>query len=342
MNHGNAHRPRWSATTGVLALLLLVGVAAQLRLSIGRGVTGPAWGWPEESLLWELRGTALLSALACGAALGLSGVLLQVLLRNPLASPFVLGLSGGAGLGMASAVWLALSFPAWEWLLEGSAVGPATVGAILSLALVAWLGRRGGAIDPSTLILAGVIVTGTTGALMLLVQQMLPLETRGRLDVWMLGRIPERDAAVPLMIAGTVAAVGTIAAWRMGAALDAASLSDEEAISVGVDLPRLRRMMLLLASLLAAAATALCGPVAFVGLVAPHVARLACGARHGTLVVGSALAGALLLVSADALRQAVDVGAGRLPIGAVTAILGGPAFLILLRRYGPGSGRGVQ
>lgn len=325
----------WRASLGLTVVLLLVASAITARLLIGRGADGVVLGLPAERGILLLRATAAFSALTAGAALGVSGLLLQALLRNPLASPFILGLSAGAGLGMTVATWMVATMPAASWVLAGGALLPATVGALAALGLVVLLGRRRGVIDPLTLVLSGVIVSTLASAVTLLVQHLLPFDARGRIDAWMLGRIPEISPGAVSWLAAAVTTAGILAALRLGRAMDAASLSDAEAISVGVDLRRLRVAMLTVAAALAAAATALCGPLAFIGLVAPHLARMLCGPRHGTLVVASAMAGVMLLAGADVARQAIDFGAGRVPIGVVTAILGSIAFLWLLRRFRP-------
>lgn len=320
---------------GMSAMAILLAAAIAARLLIGRNAGGPCFGWPESAEILSFRLTATLAALVAGAALGTSGLLLQSLLRNPLASPFILGLSAGAGLGMSVAVWVGMQWPALEWILAGGALLPAATGSLAALLLVVIIGRRRGVLDALTLVLAGVIVSSLAGALSLLVQQLLPIETRGRISLWMLGRVPEVADGGVLWITAIVTIGGVALSWRMGRSIDAASLSDAEAISVGLDLRRLRMSLLALSALLASAATALCGPLAFIGLVGPHVARMLCGARHRTLVVASAMAGAVLLVGAEAARQLLDVGGGRLPIGVVTAILGSIAFLWLLRRFRP-------
>lgn len=325
----------WHSRLGIVVMALFFMFAFALRLHVGRGATGAVFGWPHETGILSLRLTAAACCAIAGAALGVSGLLLQSLLRNPLASPFILGLSAGAGLGMTAATWLALAFPPFAWLLMGGALLPASVGALASLALVVAIGRRRGVIDPLTLVLAGVIVSSLASAMTLLIQHLLPFEVRGRIDAWMLGRIPEVTPGAIAWLAGTITVAGVVVAHRLGRAMDAGALSDAEAISVGLDLPRLRVWLLLVAATLAAAATALCGPLAFIGLVAPHLARMVCGARHRLLVIGAALAGMTLLIAAEVVRQIIDLGAGRLPIGVVTAILGSIAFLWLLRRFQP-------
>jgi len=319
---------------GIAGAVALMVAAVSMRLCVGRGADGIAFGFPEDPSILSLRAMAILACVIGGSSLGVSGLLLQSLLRNPLASPFILGLSAGAGLGMTTATWAASSWPALAWLMTGGALLPAAIGALSSLAFVIMLGRRRGVVDPLTLVLAGVIVSALASALTLLVQHLLPFEARGRIDAWMLGRIPEVAPGAISWVSSAVTVIGVVVAIRLGRAMDAASLSDAEAISVGLDLPKLRMTLLATAAMLAAAATALCGPLAFIGLVAPHAARMLCGASHRVLVVGAAMLGSVLLVASDAIRQVVDLGAGRLPIGVVTAILGGLAFLWLLRTHG--------
>lgn len=325
-------------------LLVMLVAAVALRMAIGRDpLTGTLeWSWPEPAL-WSLRAGAVCSAVIAGASLGLSGLLLQVLLRNPLASPFVLGLSSGAGLGATIAAWASGAAGAGGWIAALAATGavqvlPATVGALLTLGIVLWLGTRRGIIDPVSMVLAGTVVAAICGALTLLVQYAMPPASRADAAIWFMGRVPELpDRAVLVVSVGVLAAA---AAWAAISArrFDAASVSDDEARSLGVRLATLRLGMYLAAGATAATSVALCGPIAFVGFVAPHVARLLLGARHAPLVLGSVAAGALVLVSADVARQALDLGMGRMPVGVLTALVGGPAFLLVLRssRLAPG------
>lgn len=321
-------------TRGVLILLGVLVLAAATRVSFGPvadgGVIRMWFDLPSAEAL-ELRGSAVLGAALLGAALGLSGLALQVLLRNPLAEPFVLGVSSGAGFGVALvlAAAYAMSVPAISF--GGEAMG-AVIGAAATLGLVISLGRSREGHDPTRLILAGVIVGSVFASATMLVEQMVPHGLRGDLMSWMAGRLPEIPEPQMLsVLAALVAVAGGFLLWR-GRALDVACLSDDEALTSGVDLGRLRVQLFLVAGMLAAAAVAYAGPIGFVGLVAPHAARRLVGPTHRALVPASLVAGAALLVSADCVRQFIDVGTGRLPIGVVTALAGGPAFLWLLRR----------
>lgn len=325
-----------------LSLLAALAVAmALLRVLVDRQLGGAlSLAWPEPGVR-ALRLTAVAAASAVGACLGVSGVLLQAILRNPLSDPFVLGVSGGAGLGVAlsTALWTAgagaLGAAAPHWLRHGGVVLPATLGALAALAATQALGTRRDGPDPLTLVLAGVVVSSMCGAAVLFVQHLLPHGARADLSLWMMGRIPEVvDRGLLLAVAGLALAGIGIGAF-CGPAMDVATFGDDEARSIGLDLGRLRLLLATVAGVLAAAAVALAGPLAFVGLVAPHAARRAIGARHRALAIGAAFTGAALLLGADCLRQLLDFGAGRVPVGVFAALAGGPVFLALLR-----SGRG--
>ena len=323
-----------AAARGFVLLAIAIAVAALLRVAIGPAASDDGmrltFGVPAGEIL-GLRAQSVLSAALLGGALGLSGLALQVLLRNPLASPFVLGVSSGAGFGVALVLALAwsLSIPAVAF---GGEVAGAIVGALSALALVAWFGRAREAHDPTTLVLAGVIIGSIFSAGTMLLEQLIPYGLRGDLLAWMAGRLPELPTQGALWTLAIFAASGLSALWFHAHALDVATLSDDEAVSTGVRLRRLRVTLFAIGGLLAAIAVAYAGPIGFVGLIAPHLARKLVGPRHADLVPAAALAGAALLVGADALRQVIDLGTGRLPVGVVTALAGGPAFLWLLRR----------
>lgn len=320
---------------GVLALLGGWALMASLRMMATRGMDGELLlGWPGADL-GQYRVGAVLSATIAGALLGTSGALLQGVLRNPLASPFVLGVSSGAGLGVAVAT-VAAGSATMASIGHGMGVLPATLGAVGALALVMALGRRSGVTDPTTIVLAGVIVGAIATAATMVVESALPLGRRGELTTWMLGRIPEAPEPSLLWTAGGIALAAMMMAAWIGPALDAATLSDDEARSLGVSLGRVRGMALVIAGACAAASVVLAGPIAFVGLIAPHVARGVLGAPHRAMSIGACIAGAALLTAAEAVRQFVDLGGGRLPVGALTALVGGVAFLWLLRRTAGG------
>jgi iron complex transport system permease protein len=310
-----------------LALLLLA--AAIFRLLITRNVDGSLiFEFPSEKyLIYRL--VPMTAALIVGSALGVSGMGLQVLLRNPLASPWILGLSSGAGLGVMAMMFAEHTFE--SSFIGGQSLG-AIAGALLSLFLVFVLSRRRGGIDPMTMVLVGVVISVLCGAGIMIFQHLVPMGLRGSFSTWLMGSLPEVESWSKLGILGFLVLVGIcLIAW-WGPTLDAACLSDDEAKSIGVDLPKIRRKLFLTSSMLAAIGVILAGPIAFVGLIAPHGARLIMRSSHRSLTIGTALVGALLLLAADDIRQLIDLGTGRLPIGIITSIIGGFVFLVLLLR----------
>ncbi len=314
---------------GLTILTVLAAVAAVLRILVDRdphdGVISLAWPQPEYA--W-VRWTALAVGATVGSGLATSGVLLQALLRNPLASPFILGITAGAGLGVMTAMYIGHVTGVG---VSSSSVLPALAGALAVMGVVYSLGQRRGWLDPVSLVLVGVIVSAICGALIMLLQHLVPAGLHGEITRWMMGRIPENTPTASLVLVGGLSVAGVAIGTAMGRAMDAATLGDDEARSVGLALGPLRVWMFLLAGALTAGAVALCGPIGFVGLIAPHAARLVLGPHHTSLVLGAALAGIILVVGADVARQTIDLGAGRMPIGVFTALIGGPAFIWLLR-----------
>lgn len=337
-------------TRGFLTLTLILIVAALLRTLIGPASSDDglrlAFSIPSGEILW-LRSMSVTSAAVVGATLGLSGLALQTLLRNPLASPFVLGISSGAGFGVACVLVVGYVLRtsgdtsgdtsggtsgesgALPWATE--TIG-AVVGGSVALAIVSRFGRMGDSHNPTTLVLAGVILGSIFSAGTALLEHLVPHGLRGDLLSWMAGRLPEIPNTAQLITLVCVTLVGFFVLARSAPALDVSMLSDDEAHSSGVDLRRLRGTLFWTGGVLAGIAVAYAGPISFIGLVGPHLARRLLGPHHAALVPGAALAGAVLLVAADAVRQMIDLGSGRLPVGVLTALAGGPAFLWLLRR----------
>lgn len=317
---------------GPVVIVAALAFVAFVRLFVYRDLGGTlVFGWATSDVL-PFRLTALGSAALAGAALGTSGLLLQVLLRNPLASPYILGLSSGAALGVMVSLYIASV--AGATFSTGAHAIPAGLGALGALAIVYALGQRRGWVDPLTLLLVGVVVSAIAGALILTLQHLVPHGLKGDLLTWMGGHIPESLGTTSFVAVAIVILAAVIGSFGLGRALDVAVLGDDEAHSVGLDLGPLRLVLFVVAGMLAAVSVALVGPIGFVGLIAPHAARLLLGARHRPLVLGSALLGAALLVGADALSQILPVRGGRMPAGVFTALVGGPAFIWLLRRGG--------
>lgn len=317
--------PRAVRSIGLFATALLAAVCLRVLATSG------GLELPSLIVLRELRAPALVSAMTIGAALAVAGVLLQALLRNPLAEPWMLGLLSGAGFGVV--VWTLAGYLASGAIVrQESPVIPAAAGAFAALGLVYGLSQRRGLVDPVSLILIGVVISVIAHAASQFMQAMLPDSGLALYRRWLMGGISADTAWGTIgLVAGITFACIAIAAW-LGPSMDAASLSDDEARSVGVGLARLRIVSFALAGILTAGTVLLAGPIGFVGLICPHLARLLGGPRHRGVVIGSALAGAALLVLADAAAQMLVLRSGHVPVGVLTAIVGGPLFIVLLRR----------
>ncbi|MEX0887152.1 MAG: iron ABC transporter permease [Phycisphaeraceae bacterium] len=318
---------------------VLVGVCGLVLLTVGavRLYVGPTdIGFPTGWAFWEVRLWRLALAAVAGASLAIAGVALQTLLRNPLAEPYILGLSTGAAAGMMAQ---SLLFSSLGWVVGGYHTG-AVIGAAASMAVVFAIGRRHGVIDPLGLLLVGVVVSTINGALIMLANYLVgPGPARDSLMRWMMGYLNEGAEVIPVLIVVALLAAGWALLQRSASAMDVATLSDEEAQSLGVSLARLRTVLFVTASVLAAGAVLLAGPIAFVGLICPHLARLMLGPGHAPLLVASALLGGALVAAADVASAAMHLtwDVGLMPIGVFTALVGGPAFLWMLR---PRLGRG--
>ncbi len=307
-----------------LALLLALAIAA--RLFAGDAVGGLHG-------IWELRVQRIIIGTLVGSSLGIAGVLLQSLLRNPLASPDLIGPTAGAGLAVMARAYVAhaLGFATTGALSGAAANAPAAlVGAVGVLALVYTLSQRRGLVEPISLVLMGVIISILCGAATMFLANLLG-EEGFRVARWSIGALSEETSTATLVAVGAGVGLGLVAGMALAPAMDVAALSDDEARSSGLSLGRLRFYLFALAGMLTAGSVVLAGPVGFVGLVCPHLVRLLAGPSHRTLVLGSALAGAALIVGADALTKAINLGGGRMPIGILTALIGGPVFILLLR-----------
>ena len=326
---------------GVLVIILIA--VAVLRLH----VSAVSFGWPDgehwKEILFERRFLLILGLLV-GVALATSGVALQALLRNPLAEPFILGLSTGAAAGVMaqSLLYRSLQLP-----LGASGIG-ALLGAAASMVIVFLASRRKGMIDPLGLLLTGVVLSTINGAIIMLLNYAVgPGGIRNDLAQWMMGFLNQNSGLTTVWIVAGVTLTGLVVLIILGRAMDVASFSDTEAQSLGVNLARLRTILFITASVLAAAAVVLAGPIAFVGLISPHLARLLLGPGHRVLLIGAAIIGGCLIVAADILSSLIgfvslsvfEFQVGNLPIGIFTAMIGGPAFLWMLR---PQLGRGSE
>lgn len=311
---------------------IVAGVACVVGLLLGAVGYSPAAigaalqhaGGVDATIIREMRLPRVVLAFGVGGALAVAGAALQALLRNPLAEPWLLGLSGGASLGAVIAVTIGL--PAGL-----SVAGCATLGALSAVALVYRIssvaGRR---LDPRVLLLAGVVVGAFSGAITTAILAVTDPFTFHSATMWLFGGFGR--AAWPVVWQFVlVAAAPLLLLWWLSRALDRLALGDETAAMLGVDVDQTRRLVILATTILTAASVAAAGVIGFVGLVVPHSLRAIVGPLHRRLLPAVFLAGGAFSVLADAAARTV-LRPSELPVGVVTALVGVPLFAVLLRR----------
>lgn len=334
-------------TIAVLAVLVLVLSAATgpvavspldaAKIVIGHLVPGMPWMSDgsltplQDQAVWQFRVPRSLLAALSGAGLALAGAMMQAVVRNPLAEPYILGVSSGASVG---AVLVIVSGGATFLGLTMS--GAAFVGAMVACILVAMLARIRGELSPTRMILAGVAL----GALLSAVTSYLTLTTDAQNVVsvmfFLLGSVSAADMS-SLLIPAVALAVACITVFGLSRSMNALLAGDESAMAVGVRTTRLRGLLLVLASLLTGAIVAVSGGIGFVGLVVPHMARLLVGSDHRRMLPITVLGGALFLMVADLLARTVAMPT-EIPLGILTAFVGAPFFLWLMRSGGERAG----
>ena len=333
---------RYRRVLGALALAVLV--VGPLAVAVGAVPVSPldilrlvAWrlglaARPDvsravEVIVLDLRLPRVVLAAVVGAALAASGTLFQALFRNALADPAIIGVSSGAAFG---AVLVIVTVGAGS--LAGLGVPLAAfLGALATGFLVYRLARVGPTVHVATLLLAGVAVAAVVSSAMSLVMSFSGEQLRD-IYTWLLGGLVAQGWR-SVAITAPIVAVGVVAAATTAHDLNLVALGEERAAQLGVDVPSLKRRSLAAGALLAAAAVSVGGIIGFVGLMTPHLLRLAVGPDHRRLLPAVLLAGPLLLVGADLIARTV-LAPQELPVGVVTALLGGPFFLFLLRREG--------
>jgi iron complex transport system permease protein len=329
------HAPR-----RLLLILAALSLAAVLfAVATGSGAAGPGTlrallaggGDPlQVDIILRLRLPRALAAFGTGAALALAGALMQVLLRNPLADPYVLGTSGGAAVGALGAMLLGTT----ALVVDLAAFTGALFSTLLVFALAraggAWYDGRGydGGGAASRLLLTGIVVASGWSAAVSLLLAISPEASLRGLLFWLMGDFSFVERPAPILV---IAAGGTVAGFMLARTLNVLGTGDWQAALLGVEVRRVRAGIYALAALLTSLAVTTAGVVGFVGLIVPHFVRLAGGSDHRVVIPGSALAGGTLLVLADTLARTL-LAPRQLPVGAITAAVGVPAFLFLLRR----------
>ena len=319
---------RWIAL-GLVAVAAIVAGVALGPADLGWGESiGGLLGRGDETvvaIVQQLRAPRVLLAFLVGGCLAVTGAALQALVRNPLADPYLLGLSGGAGVGAVLAIALRLGGP---WAVPAAAF----VGALVAIGLVYRLALVAGAgVDPRVLLLAGVVVSAFGGAILGAIFSLSSAAELRNSMMWLLGGFDTASWRV-LGVFAAYAILPLAYLYYTNRPLDLLSLGEEPAQFLGTDVERLKRRLFVSASLLTAACVAVSGIIGFVGLVIPHAVRMVLGHSHRVLLPAAFLLGGTLLTIADVAARTA-FAPRQLPVGVVTALVGVPAFAMLLRRW---------
>lgn len=288
------------------------------------------WGESEELIIMEWRLPRVLIACIIGAGLALAGVVFQALLRNPLAEPYILGVSSGGSLGAVIAIMAGIGS------VKGISTLPffAFLGALSTMFLVYSIARVGRRVPAHTLLLAGVIVNAFFSAIIMFLVSIIRADETHKFLLWSMGNLNPVETKLTV-ISMSLIILGSFALYYYSNSFNLFSLGEESAAQLGVEVERVKIITFILASLITGAAVSVCGIIGFVGLIVPHIVRMIIGPDHRILMPTSALAGASFLVLADTIARTI-IAPFEIPVGVVTAICGGPFFIYLLKR-GKGS-----
>ena len=318
-----------------LAVLVLVMAACSLigteKISL-RAALIPGGGEqginPDYEIFVHVRLPRIILACIVGAALACSGVVFQALLRNPLADPYILGISSGAGLGTIIAVLSGFSWTLWG---RSPIAVFAFAGALGTVWLVWCIGTWTGKSNMTGLLLAGVVVNAFFSAVIMFLTSIARSQQIHATIFWLMGNMTEESFPV-LWMGGGCVLIGIIALFYIAPQLNVLSVGELDAKSMGVNTATTRTIAFAVAALITAAAVSLSGLIGFVGLIVPHGVRFVFGPDHRQLLPLSAIVGSIFLVAADTLARII-VAPAQLPVGVITALVGGPFFLILLAKY---------
>lgn len=313
----------WATGTGAIQ----IRPAAVVRVFTDLIREGPTAGNTEQTIIWQVRFPRVLLGFLIGAALAAAGAAFQGLLQNPLADPYTIGVSSGAALGATAAI---LFLPALG--LSKTLLIPlfAFFGALIALFIVYQLGRVGGRLPVVTVLLAGVVISSFFSA-MISMSMIFAGEQMRSIFFWLVGGLGQKGwpyvaLILPYLIVGLTLLI------YLARDLNLILLGEEEALSLGVEVERVKKAVLVAASLITAGAVSVSGMIGFVGLIIPHAMRILIGPDHRLLFPASLLGGGIFLVAADTFARTI-ISPVEIPVGIITAFLGAPFFMFLLRRY---------
>jgi iron complex transport system permease protein len=334
---------RWALVLPVTVALLVLAVGCGLAVGptpIGVGLIGrdllahlglghSPLTQLQSTIVWQLRAPRLVLGLLVGATLATSGAAYQGVFRNPLADPYLLGVAAGAGLGATLAITRAghgLMVPAWTpWAAFG--------GALVAVGATWLVGGRGASASPATLILAGIAVASLLTAAQTFLQQQASAQSIASVYLWLLGSLATASWSSVVTVLPYVA-VTLITCLAASRALDVMSVGDDEARSLGLNVGRVRLVVVVASSLGTAAVVSVSGLIGFVGIVVPHLVRLSLGVSYRRIIPAAAGVGAAFLVLADTVARTI-LAPTELPLGVVTAVVGAPVFVLLLAKRRP-------
>ncbi|MHC4556910.1 MAG: FecCD family ABC transporter permease [Planctomycetota bacterium] len=312
----------------VMFVCSLIGTESISLKAVFGGTGSQAVANPDYEIFVKVRLPRIILACLVGAALASSGVIFQALLRNPLADPYILGISSGAGLGAIIAVISGLNWTLWG---RSPIAVFAFAGAIGTVWLVWFIGRLTGKFHVTGLLLAGVVVNAFFSAVIMFLTSIAKSQEVHTTIFWLMGNMTEEDFLVLWIGAGCIVG-GIFALFYISPQLNALSFGADDARSMGVNIAGTRTIAFGIAAGITAIAVSLSGLIGFVGLIVPHAVRLVFGPDHRQLLPLSGIVGAIFLVVADTLARII-IAPAQLPVGVVTAIVGGPFFLVLLVKY---------
>ena len=300
----------------LLAITVLLGIAkGSVKLSMAELLL------QENKYILYLRLSRVLMAMLAGSGLAVSGIALQAILKNSLAEPYILGTSSGAGLGAVLAIVIGMTKTFIPLV--------AFLGAILTIILVYNLARQGNKVPVQSLILSGVIVSISLSAIIVYLVSTSSNEALHGMMWWLWGNLQVYDLNL-LLIVGIVVVLGIIAIFILAQDLNAISIGEEEAIHLGINIETIKKILFFITALITASLVSMCGIIGFVGLIIPHMMRFVVGPNHKVLIPATCLAAAIFMIMCDMFSRTM-FSPMEIPIGVITAIIGAPVFIILLR-----------
>lgn len=325
---------RWIIIVGAMVALLLVSIVVSslfgpTRLDLRQALDSSLKVNPQANILFGIRLPRILLAGLIGGALAGAGVVFQAILRNPLADPYVLGISSGAALGAATGILLNAQYTLWGF---NAMTVCAFLGALATIFFVYAVAQSYGRVITHSLLLTGVIINYVFAAVIMLITSIVDFTKARDIIFWLMGNLGKIEYRYStILMSGVYILIGAAVLFRYSRDLNILSLGEASATQLGIDVEKLKKIAFIATSLITAAAVAEGGPIGFVGLIIPHAARMMFGPDHRLLFPVAFLGGGVFLIASDTVAR-IGVRGSEIPVGVITALCGGPLFIVLLRR----------